>query len=519
MNANNIKEIRDIISQEISSEAFENPVWRIGNLYTCVTKSGVEVNFTPNDAQCDVLHEVFIQGHKRVLVLKARQLGMSTLIAIIGLDHTLTHENSTFNIQSHNDEAAKDLLREKVIQPFQRLDPALKATVDIVNSNLNELVFSPVWKIRSKVKIRGGTSQVLHISEWGKVAAKDPIRSEEILTGALPTAGPDAMVFIESTYEGGRSGHFYNQVRASMDIKDEHMTDMDFKFLFYPWFDDPGYRIAGTEAMITQSTREYFNELETSLGRKFDTEQKVWYQKQRDLYGIFMGREYPSTPEEAMSTPVEGAIYADVLETIRRKNQFRNEMAINPEVPIWACWDLGFRDRTAIWLVQYDGLELRWLWFTQNSQKQTQFYVQELQSCGYKVHGHVVPHDAAYMDKTGTKSYVMELRNLGCTNIKVVPKTKDVWLGINDLRSLLHRSYFLKPNVEDGLKMLQMYRAELDASKGISKTVPVHDFTSHAADAARTVAEGVTHGMLNATVGYIEDRERINRVPEVSNGF
>jgi len=135
MNREGIAKVREIMAEPISADVFADPVWRIGNLYTCITKGGVEVQFVPNDAQCDVLSEVFLKGHKRLIILKARQLGMSTLITIIGLDYVLTHENSTFNIQSHNDEAAKDLLREKVIQPFTQLDDSLKATVDVVNSN------------------------------------------------------------------------------------------------------------------------------------------------------------------------------------------------------------------------------------------------------------------------------------------------------------------------------------------------------------------------------------------------
>ena len=520
MNIPEIEKVRAIIAKPISEEVFSDPIWRIGNLYTCITKEGVEVVFKPNDAQCDVLSEVFLKGHRRVLILKARQLGMSTLIAIIGLDYVLTHENSTFNIQSHNDEAAKDLLREKVIQPFNQLDDSLKATVDVVNSNLNELVFSPVWKIRSKVKIRGGTSQVLHISEWGKVAAKDPIRSEEILTGAMPTAGDGAIVFIESTYEGGQAGHFYNQVVQAMNTSDEHRTNMDFKFLFYPWFDEGRYRMVGSEQLLSQSTIDYFIELEQKLDRKFDLEQKIWWQKQSELLGIFMGREYPSTPEEAMAAPVEGAIYADVLEIVRRKGQFRNDLPVAKDVPIWAVWDLGFRDYTAIWLVQWDGIALKWLWFTQGSQKQTSEYVAELHRSGYKIYGHILPHDAAYMDKTGTKNYVMELRRCGGENLKVVPRTKDVWKGINDLRSLLHKSYFYRPNMEDGLKMLQQYRAKKNDSAGIIGTVPVHDFTSHAADAARYVAEGIEHGLLSTKVGWSDDRiSSPVQIEEPSNGF
>lgn len=520
-NPDHVQEIRDIIQKPISPEAFEDPVWRIGNLYVCVNKDGLKVQFIPNDEQCEVLYQIFIKGHKRILILKARQLGMSTLIAIIGLDYVLTNENSTFNIQSHNDEAAKDLLREKVVFPFYELPEEIQASVDLLNTNQNELVFSPVWKIRSKVKIRGGTSQVLHISEWGKVAAKDPIRSEEILTGALPTAGANAIVFIESTYEGGQSGHFYNQVKAAMEIQEEHRVPTDFLFMFFPWFEHEEYRMDGSPELLTMQTKEYFLDLEQKLGRTFDLQQKIWYQKERDRQGIFMGREYPSTPEEAMAVPVEGAIYADTLEVISKRNQIRREILPQPDLPIWAVWDIGFRDRTAIWLVQYSGLEVFWLWSTQAQGKRTQDYLMEIGSSGYDVYGHILPHDAAYMDKTGTKNYVMEMQKHGATNIRVCPKTRDIWKGINDLRSLLHKSYFNLRDTKTGLDMLKMYRSEVEENKGgILKTVPVHDHTSHIADAARYVAEGIDHGLLATVKIAPESVQRIRRERiEYVNGY
>jgi hypothetical protein len=114
----------------------------------------------------------------------------------------------------------------------------------------------------------------------------------------------------------------------------------------------------------------------------------------------------------------------------------------------------------------------------------------------------------------------MELRDCGGNNIKVCPKTRDVWRGINNLRSLLHKSYFYRPNMEDGLKMLQQYRAKKNDAAGILGTVPVHDFTSHAADAARYVAEGIEHGLLNTTVGYTQNKRKGPvRVEEPVNGF
>ena len=515
-----VDHIQGVIDQEVSAEAFEDPIWFIGNMFVCVNKDGLKVPFKPNPAQCEVLYQVFVLGHKRILILKARQLGMSTLIALIGLWYTLTHENSTFNIQSHNDEAAKDLLREKVVFPFQEMDEEIKCTVDQLNSNQNELVFSPVWKIRSKVKIRGGTSQVLHISEWGKVAAKDPHRSEEILTGALPTAGDNALVFIESTYEGGMSGHFYNQVKAAMEINEEHRVPTDFLFSFFPWYEDPGYTMDGSEEMLTQLTLEYFEDLTAKVGVEFTTGQKIWYQKMKDKQGIFMGREFPSTPEEAMAVPVEGAIYADTINRIEKNLQLKREILPNINHPIWAVWDIGYDDWTAIWLVQYDGLNVTWLWHMQGRHKTTADHLRAIANSGYDVYGHCLPHDAAHMDKTGTKSYYSELSSLGAMNIRKINKTKDKWQGINQLRSLLHRSFFNRKDTDFGLGLLRRYRCEIEEHKGgVMKSVPVRDDTTDTADAARYVAEALEQGLLTTIKVDRGTRQYKYEPIEYTNGY
>ena len=50
--------------------------------------------------------------------------------------------------------------------------------------------------------------------------------------------------------------------------------------------------------------------------------------------------------------------------------------------------------------------------------------------------------------------------------------------------------------------------------------MPVHDFTSHAADAARYVAEGIEHNLLSTTIGYTEDKRKGPvYVEEPVNGF
>jgi hypothetical protein len=62
--------------------------------------------------------------------------------------------------------------------------------------------------------------------------------------------------------------------------------------------------------------------------------------------------------------------------------------------------------------------------------------------------------------------------------------------GINAVRLLLPKCWFDKQKTEKGLEALRQYRAEYDEKRQTLKPRPVHDWTSHAADALRYYAMG-----------------------------
>lgn len=493
--------IRNTIAQPVSEASFANVIWRLGNLYHIVDKHGQRVRFVPNDAQCDFLYWVFVLNWRRATILKARQLGFSTVIGLIGLDHVLFHENSIFNVQSHNDDAAKELLREKIKYPFSQLPEELRLTVDQKNSSANELTFGDFWKVRSRVKIRGGTSQVLHISEWGKVQATDPLRSEEILTGALPTAtSPHSYVFNESTFEGGKTGHFYDQIVAAMNVDHNNRTPFDSVFLFYPWYDDKNYAIPCAPGMLRPFAIEYFDNLKAQHGIELSDDQKLWWQKQKEVQGMFMGREFPSTPEEAMDAPVHGAIYADILNQMETEGgHFDVNLYVNPKLPVFSVWDIGWTDYTAIWCVQWDGKQLLWHDYFEDNKQYPEEYIRYLNALPFDHHGIILPHDAATPDRTGAINYISDIR--AATNdsipVRVLPQTKDKWLGINDLRRYLKQSTFHSERCGTGLQRLRKYRVKVNAKDGSKSGVPIH---CDGSDAARYVAEAIKHNYLDTVM-------------------
>ena len=54
------------------------------------------------------------------------------------------------------------------------------------------------------------------LSEWGFVQCEDLRRSEEILTGAIPSA-KDGIVIVETTWRGGRGGHLWDIVKKALE--------------------------------------------------------------------------------------------------------------------------------------------------------------------------------------------------------------------------------------------------------------------------------------------------------------
>ena len=70
---------------------------------------------------------------------------------------------------------------------------------------------------------------------------------------------------------------------------------------------------------------------------------------------------------------------------------------------------------------------------------------------GYLYGSHFLPHDAMATMNSG-KTFLTELGEVGLRNCKVVPRTHDIWIGINRLRQILPRFTFRIPACERGLR-------------------------------------------------------------------
>src|SRR5947207_3294102 len=144
---------------EKAKKLFSSPHWRINNLYYIVNKQGKKIKFNLNWAQNRLYEDLWYCN----IILKARQLGMSTFISLLFLDRCLFNSNVSAGIIAHTLEDSQQLFR-RVKFAYDSLPESLRKAVSAENDTANMLKFSNGSSIRVGTSLRSSTFQYLHIS-------------------------------------------------------------------------------------------------------------------------------------------------------------------------------------------------------------------------------------------------------------------------------------------------------------------------------------------------------------------
>lgn len=501
-------------------EVLSDNGWRLNNLYWVIDKDGKPVKFRMNWAQAELFERLWYRN----AILKARQLGMSTFIALYILDQCLFNENRACGVVDKAIQDAKAKLK-KIRFAWDRLGHSDGSEAGSLGSALGREIKGALklrresetfleWSNGSSVEVgtslRGGTKQVLHVSEFGWIAANAPKKAAEIQSGAFETVAKGQLVFEESTHEGGRVGAHYDLVKRAMENDDAKLTQVDFRAHFFPWWKEPEYRLDDPVA-VSEKTRAYFERLKAEHGIEVSHGQMLWYDRKEAGLRERVRSEYPSTPEEAFMGQVRGSIYGEVLMRLRAQGRI-HDFERDPGAPVDCFWDVGYSDFMAVWAVQFCGLSIRFLECWQGARVsigELLLRMRELDERHGKVRTHFLPHDAFASMKTG-ETLAGRIMEGGFRNVAKVPRTPDIWLGINRLRDLLENAWFNRAGCEQeweldgrrmpgGLQALEAYRTKIEETNNTIKETPVHDDSSHASDAARTFAEAYGAGLINVS--------------------
>lgn len=467
--------------------------WRLSNLYYIKDAYGKRVLFKPNWAQ----QELLADEHPFKIVLKARQLGITTALSIRLLDKVLWEDNLQVGIIAHTLDDAQNIFRDKLKFAFDNLAPPIRAMFRTVGDSAKELSFSHGSIIRVGTSLRSSTLQDLHISEFGKVCAKYPERAREIITGSLNTVHAGQGITIESTAEG-QQGAFYDMCKLAREQQGTSLSPLDFKFFFFPWWKHPEYTI-GVEVPISDKLKEYFDKL--SLERiKLTLPQQWWYAKKYETQREDMLREFPSTPDEAFASSQDGAWYASDIKALYDTGHVTN-VSYDRALPVHTAWDLGQADYMAIWFFQVNRAgDINIIDYFQRTDCPLHQAAHILKTKGYAYGTHIWPHDANARDRAGI-TFVQQARDFDLQGYVLEPHAlRD---GINCVRSTLGRCWFDSNKCREGLLCLENYKKSWSNTIGGWTGVPVHDDASHGADAFRYLCVGL--GKITASSGSLQN--------------
>ena len=477
---------------EILRARLSDQRWRLNNLYWITNEKGLRVQFKLNWAQNKLLDDMWFLN----VILKARQLGMTTLIQVFMLDRCIFNSNVRAGVIAHNKEGAHVFFRDKIKFAYDNLPDWLKAERPAIKNDAGELLLANNSSIRVGVSMRSGTLQYLHVSEYGKICRKYPDKAREIRTGAFNAVHPGQFIFVESTAEG-RDGDFYAMTQAAKRLGESGatLTDMDYKFHFFPWWKDARYQRDPAGVLITDKLAEYFVELLTKHGIKLTAEQRAWYAKKLEEQGDDMKQEFPSTPDEAFEVAIEGAFYGAQMTYLRSRGRL-TEVPWEPSLPVQTFWDLGMNDSMTIWFHQRVGASNRLIDYYQNSGEGLQHYAKILKERGYHYGRHYMPHDIAVRELGNNgKSRKEVAEGLGIRPIEKVTRPKnmeEVLDGIEAVRAFLATCWIDETTCAEGIRALDNYQKEWDENAGTWKKGPLHNWASHGSDALRTGATGFT---------------------------
>jgi len=560
--------------KDLKEDFLVSKLWRMNNLYKVKTKSTTEdedsliVRFVMKRAQL-VLFVMLMSMHPRVVVLKSRQIGISTLTVLMIGDDMWLIPHLNCGIIAQNQDAA-DGLKDKISFAWDTMDVEIKEFLGlgVTIDNNSEFGLSNGSKVAARLSFRSGTLQRLAWTEVGKIAANDPSRVTETLSGSFNAIAATKSNFIvsESTAEGDNYfKHLFEGAVAKVGkaISNKQMrplffsflTDKDCRSLIDVEVDDRVRRIS------TRIEREFTAYISGSAYReqlgnfvypegwayKLDDEQLWWLQgalEEVDWDLELFHREYPHTPDSAFYISNEaswfrsalakceedGLITADEAEGKDADGEWGISPLYKPEYEVFAACDIGLRDPFHIIIYQAvdtgltdkKGLPIIWrtiLSEIYGTDAKTDVYGDALHACPYDIDLVILPHDGArgtvLKDSVSVEQDFLDMSFAVHTLNVTVSKVKDILQA----RKALKYTRIDALRAHHTLASIKGYKKKYDKVLRRYTDTPVHDWASHGADAfLYLVACPRTSEMVNKASVFKDEWVEDDTVEDTQHG-
>lgn len=238
------------------------------------------IPFRPWPAQIEVLEA--LDTGQNIIILKARQLGISWLVLTYCLWHMVFHPAPSVMLMSKRDNEAIELLSNRLVKMYQRLPEYMQTRGDIVAQSSHQFVL-PTDSQAMAFPTSGGRSYT------GSIVVLDEAdfipNLSDVLNAIKPTIDAGGQLIILSTVDKKaptspfkslfRAAYYTNEVQNS----EQNALGLSYRPLFLPWSARP------------DRTPEWYAQVKADLF--------VQTHSNDSLY-----QEYPETPEQALA-PIE----------------------------------------------------------------------------------------------------------------------------------------------------------------------------------------------------------------------
>ncbi len=274
--------------------------WREYLMYALLrirSKSGHLRKLELNRAQRDLQRTC----SSRNIILKARQLGITTYVAARFFIYSITREGALSVQVAHDQRSAEEIFRI-VHRLLENLPAELRQSALVTSrANVRQIVF-PVFDSEYRVETaadpnagRGLTIHNLHCSE----VARWPRDISETLASLRAAVPPGGEIFLEST-PNGAGGAFYDEWQRS--------AQTGYTRHFYPWWWDPGYRRPSQVARFTDE------ELELMQKHRLEPAQIAFRREMRANFRNRAREEYAEDPESCFLASGDCVFDVDLVE-------------------------------------------------------------------------------------------------------------------------------------------------------------------------------------------------------------
>ena len=308
---------KKIVSEDEQGESLreqiENDLTLLVELiFTIDNKKGKTVPFFPNQAQQILKNHYQKDNSLKALVLKARQLGISSYVTALQLAHGIVKKNFQGYTVAHEGESTSNVF-EKAKSYYNPIPPILKPTEKYNNKREFRWAkddgtgMNSSWGVSTAGKSAGAgragqsfTIHFLHVSElaWWK-------NIEKTLSGLLDACVPDSFIIFESTANG------YNAFQKRWEKAETGQSD--YVPIFIPWFIQTEYTKEFDNDIVKGKFKQNVNKAQEGVFKHLKSYMenieemnwnKLWWyyrkyvdDKNEDLYE--MKQEFPTEPNEA----------------------------------------------------------------------------------------------------------------------------------------------------------------------------------------------------------------------------